>query len=148
MMWVESPFCITGILQTTSVFASKNNRTQLTKPVIAHETVPTLWKLDVCTWKLVLAMGTYVPKKYERQFYHSCPNPYSGIPVKDNPTDCSIMEMQSVVLQCSPLIEDVVNPVVVLGRNKFLKCWGVPLSSWDKHNSEQRRSVNKVFLSG
>ncbi len=37
MMWVEGSFCITIILQTTSVVASKNNPTQLTKPVNARE---------------------------------------------------------------------------------------------------------------
>ncbi len=30
-------------------------------------------------------MGPYLIKKYECQFYHSCPNPYSGILVKASP---------------------------------------------------------------
>jgi hypothetical protein len=29
-------------------------------------------------------MGTYLLKKYKHQFYHSRPNPYSGIPVKQS----------------------------------------------------------------
>jgi hypothetical protein len=37
MTRVEGPFCITIILQTTSVFASNLIPTQLTKPVNAHK---------------------------------------------------------------------------------------------------------------
>ncbi len=84
-MWVEGPFCITVILQTTWVFASKMFPTQLTKPVNAREncsccvkTVPAVWKLEVCRWKLVPAMGMYLPNKYKHQFYRSRPIPYSG----------------------------------------------------------------------
>ncbi len=29
-------------------------------------------------------MGMYLPKKYKRQFYHSCPNSHSGIPVNSH----------------------------------------------------------------
>ncbi len=39
-------------------------------------------EVEVGTWKLVPAMGTYLPKKYKNQFYCSRPNPYSGIPVR------------------------------------------------------------------
>ncbi len=62
-----------------------------------QKTVPAVWKLEVCMWKLVPAMGTYQLKKYKRQFYCSCPNPYSGISVKD-PQSCCILFCISVLI--------------------------------------------------
>ena len=77
MTWVEGPFCTTIILQTTSIFASNFIPTQLTKPVNARKNCSRRVKTRGLYVKTP-AMGTYLLKKYEHQFYRSRPNPYSG----------------------------------------------------------------------
>jgi hypothetical protein len=78
----EEGYFVLIILQTTSVFASKTNPTQLTKPVNAHENCPHHVKTRGLQVKTGSHLGYIPTQKVQVSVLVFPPNPYSGIAVK------------------------------------------------------------------